>query len=137
MLKVLACFLVSAALAGCGGYSRQQHLDGSYWLIAVDGAENMTLIRRFGENWVGDKLPGPTVFAAGSNQRYVTIARHPMALGSAPDRRVTEYYYVIRGGDDEPLHDGDVVGPLTKAQFDVAKDRLQLPAFSRTIDELR
>ena len=138
MRIALPCLIMLAALAGCGGSDHDQQLSGSYRLVAIDLRENMIVCRRIaGAYCVGDKLPGPSVFAAGANKRYVTIARHPMAIGSASDRRVTEYYYVIRHRDDEALHDGDLIGPLNEAQFAAAQARLQLPTFSRDFDDLR
>jgi hypothetical protein len=111
--------LILATLAGCGGYAYDEALSGSYRLVAVDELDNMIVCRRF------------------ANSHYVTIARHPMAPGSPPEKSVTEYYYVIRHTDRMFLHDGDVVGSLNEAQFDVAKDRLQLPAFSKVLSALR
>jgi hypothetical protein len=130
--------LILATLAGCGGYAYDEALSGSYRLVAVDELDNMIVCRRFAAgDCIGDELPGPSVFAAGANSHYVTIARHPMAPGSPPEKSVTEYYYVIRHTDRMFLHDGDVVGSLNEAQFDVAKDRLQLPAFSKVLSALR
>jgi hypothetical protein len=123
-------------LAGCGGFVYEKQLSGSYWIVAVDSPESVIVCRKLvGSDCVGDELPGPRVFAAGANGRYVTIARHPAAEGAPPDMSVTEYFYVIRHRDDEPLHDGDVVGPLNKAEFDAAKDRLELPAIFRATNE--
>jgi hypothetical protein len=126
-----------AGLAGCG-FVREEQLSGIYWLVAVDSPESTMVCRRTsGTNCDGDELPGPSVFAAGADRRYVTIARHPEAPGSAPNKSVTEYYYVIRRRDDEALHRGAVVGPLTKEHFEAVKDRLHLPALTRIIKELR
>lgn len=138
MRVFLPTIFMLTALTGCSGYVRDEQLSGSYRLVAIDLDENMIVCRQIkGAACVGDELPGPTVFAAGADNHYVTIARHPMEMEPAPDKRVTQYYYVIRHRDDELLRDGDVIGPLNEAQFTAAKAQLHLPAFSKTFDDLR
>jgi hypothetical protein len=125
------------ALTGCGGFVHDEQLAGSYRLVAIDDDSSMIVCRRVsGASCVGDELPGPTVFAAGANDKYITIARHPLR-DFHEDKAVTEYYYVVRPPESAFLKATDVVGPLTEAQFNADKDRLDLPQFSKNIDNLR
>ena len=130
--------VLASVLVGCGsGFLHDEQLDESYRLVAIDTSDAMILCRRFSSgDCVGDELPGPTVFAAGANARYVVLARHPSNL-SPPNKAITEYYYVIRPAETVPLHRGDVVGPLGAGQFAAEGRRLGLPAFSRVFADLR
>lgn len=131
------------ALAGCWfpqGFVHDEVLVGPYRLVAVDSPEQMMLCRSVGEegDCVGDGLPGETIFAAGANDRYITLARHPRTWPDPPDRSVTEYYYVILTADaaERDPH-GGVRGPYGEEQFERERARLGLPAFSRTFENLR
>jgi hypothetical protein len=81
-----------------------------------------------------DGLPEATVFAAGGDKAYIVVARHP-----ANDRRITEYFYFARIPKERSGRGQDpekIIGPLTEAQFAVAKRRLQLPEFSVRLRDL-
>ncbi|MGZ6016133.1 MAG: hypothetical protein ACXWKM_10350, partial [Phenylobacterium sp.] len=64
-------------LAGCGGFVHDERLADEYRLVAVDIPEDMEACRRLPGNshdCVADGLPGPTVFAAGADRRFLVIA---------------------------------------------------------------
>ena len=133
----LFAIVLGALASGCGGFVHDEPLDQSYRLVAVDLSGDMMVCRRFGDaSCSGDELPGPTVFAAGANSKYVTIARHPKAGGQI-NRTVTEYYYVIRPPETALLRSADVVGPLDQPQFDAARNRLGLPGFAKVFADLK
>lgn len=130
-------------LAGCfgSGFLHDEPLDGPWRLVAIDAREDMTLCRRLKESaCVGDMLHGPTVFAAGIDDRYVVYARHPEAFPDAPQREETEFHYVIRTpGEDQPagLKAENIKGPFNETAFEAERRRLGLPAFSIVFGDLR
>ncbi|HYC75677.1 hypothetical protein [Brevundimonas sp.] len=141
----LAPVIGSAALllAGCfgGGFLHDQHLDGPWRLVAVDAWEDMTLCRRLEQSaCAGDMLHGPTVFAAGIDERYVVYARHPRTFPNGLERHVTEFHYVIRTPDDDRpggLKAENIKGPFDEAAFEAERRRLGLPAFTGVFEDLR
>jgi hypothetical protein len=125
-------------LGGWNDVVHDERLDGTYRLIAIDTREAMIVCRRIsGAFCVGDELPGPTVFAAGANSKYVVIARHPADPPAPPNKSVSHYYYVVRRAETDFLRDGDVVGPLSRRQFEAERRRLGLPPFSRVFGDLQ
>ena len=141
IVRRIALTIATIALGGCfpfGGLVHQEQLAGPYELWATDTMEDMILCRSIGDGCVGDGLPGDTIFAAGADERFIVLARHPREWPDAPDRTVTEYYYLIRSPDDaERGPYGRVRGPFDEARFEAEKRNLGLPDFSRTFEELR
>lgn len=132
--RLLIVLASSAGLAGCG-FVYDRKLDDTYRLVAIDVLEDARVCRSLpGGDCIGDGLPGPAVFAAGADDRHLVMARHPRGRGI--DRSVTEYFYVTRHRGDPPVSAGDVVGPLTRSEFDAEAQRLRLPAFSQRISRL-
>lgn len=137
MLRGLIALCAAGLLVGCGGFVHDEQLDEDYSLVAVDDLDDMMVCRRLDRgSCSGDSLPGPTVFAAGSNDRHIVIARNPNR-GTGPDKRVTEYFYVTKRAKGVPLQAGDSVGPMSQPEFEAATRRLGLPPLSKTIRELR
>lgn len=132
--------LVGAALllSGCDVIG-DEPLSEPYRFLAIDFSDNMVVCRSTpGGGCVGEYLPRPTVFAAGANARYVVIARRlANANGQNTNLGVTEYYYVVRRAADDFQRQEDLTGPLTRAEFDAATKRLNLPGFSRVFRNLQ
>ncbi|MGZ9100507.1 MAG: hypothetical protein ACXW3O_12460 [Brevundimonas sp.] len=139
----VAATAAAVLIAGCApsGFVHDERLDGPWRLVAIDIREDMMLCRRLaGSDCVGDRLHGPTVYAAGIDDRFVVYARHPATFPDPPRREVSEYYYVIRTpADDQPegLQPENIKGPFNEAAFDAERRRLALPAFSRVFEDLR
>src|SRR5262245_52154150 len=114
---VLLCFTLAAALtAGCG-FARDVPLEGPYRLVAADIDEDMMLCRCYGPNDNCEGLTDATIFQAGVNAKYVVVARHPRHdWTKAPDRSVTEYYYVVRSPNEADPRSTwlMIVGPMDK-----------------------
>jgi len=86
---------------------------------------------------VGDGLPGPTVFAAGFNDKYVVAAVHP-----DPSRKsITQFFYVIRNPATENKQNGlpyrGIKGPFTQAEYAAESASLHLPSFTRVFEDLK
>ncbi len=77
-----------------------------------------------------------TVFAAGFDDRYVVVARHP----NESKKSIVEYYYLVRTPRSEDKEIGardiKVRGPFDQMQFEIEKRRLHLPEFTRKFDDL-
>jgi hypothetical protein len=143
-VKLAMFVLVLLSLVACSpfsGFVHDETLERPYRLVAVDADEDMGLCRspEGVTDCFGDGLPGPTVFAAGADARYVVIARHPREWPAPPDRSVSEFYYLIRTPDEAArgLPQQNVRGPFTEAQFGEHKRRLRLPEFSTVFDHLK
>jgi hypothetical protein len=141
-LALPAALALVAGLAALRlGFVRDVPLDGPFRLVAIDIDEDMALCRSVGTsgNCVGDGLPDATVFQAGVNARYVVVARHPRHdWTKAPDRSVTEYYYVVRSPDEaDPRTQLTIVGPMDKLQYDRESQSLGLPEFTKVFDHLK
>jgi len=87
-MRTAWAFAVVVLLLGCG-FVHDEKIDGPYRLVAVDSESQMSVCYGLGSNCVG-RIP-ETVFAVGSDAKYVVAARHP-----ANDRTKTEFYYLIR-----------------------------------------
>ncbi len=148
-MKARALAAIAAALltSGCiwdGLYD--ETLVGPYRLVAVDDMASMSIMWEIpGGGRVGDGLPGPTVFAAGFDDRYLVAAVHPPVCkplqADCHDfgmrRDVTEYWYVIRQPDErEHLPYKGIRGPFEKAHFQIVKRALNLPEFRVRFSEL-
>ena len=137
-LAVLTVVLLTTAC--WQGFVYDEKLDGGYHLVAVDEMEQMSLCRSLDDgNCSGDGLPGETVFAAGANNRFITLARHPRVWPNPADHTKSEYYYLVRTSDEAErgLPPENVKGPFTEQQFKIEKSRLRLPEFSRVFEELK
>lgn len=109
----------SLSLVGCFPFDAGEvPLDGPYFLFATDISSQMALYYRI-EHDAGIGRVDETVFAAGWDAHQVIAKRHP-----ANDRTVTEYFIIDRAKDG-PYADPKetVTGPLTAAQFAVARGR--------------
>jgi hypothetical protein len=132
-LAILLC------LAGCG-FVRDEVLDGPYRLVAVDIPEDMALCRSIGTegDCVGDGLPGPTLFQAGSNSQYIVFARHPRQREEASNRSVSEFSYISRQANERDVRTPvSVSGPFNEFEYQQEKRRLQLPEFNRVFADLK
>jgi hypothetical protein len=71
---------------------------------------------------------GPTVFAAGFDERFIIVGRHPQA-----DRTKTEYFVIS-------IADTKVHGPASPEAFQALRNKLGVPTelqFSSVIDQLK
>lgn len=129
-------------VAGCGthGFIRDVALDGPYRLVAIDTPEDLSLCRSVGKtrDCLGDSLPGPTAFQAGSNSRFIVFARHPRRPNEASNRTVTEFYYITRKANEWDVATAvSVSGPFSEVEFQREKERMQLPEFSMAFADLK
>jgi hypothetical protein len=132
--------LPMALLMACSacGFVSDETLDGPYRLVAVDDRQDMSLCLSVGQNCSGDGLPGPTVYSAGADRRFVVLARHPIGDQGVVERDVTEYYYIVRAPDEaRGVRPENLKGPFNLLQFAQERRRLGLPGFSLTFDDLK
>jgi hypothetical protein len=93
---------------------------------------------RKGQWAVFDNVVDATVFAAGTNDRYIVVKQHPIAEDQQHfDRTVTNYFIVDRmlAATLRDRKKG-VIGPLTKDQFEERASAIQLPSFTKTFPTL-
>lgn len=138
-LRRVATFFCLALVSVCAacGFLADYHVGGPYRLVGVDLREDISLcISKSKSFCAGDRLPGPTVYAAGINARYVAFARHPRTE-KAFNRAITEYYYIIRTPNEmRGVTPETLKGPFGQARFDEEKQRLGLPEFSVVLRDL-
>jgi hypothetical protein len=130
---VVLAALFNVAIGGGFFDAIHQPMVGPYILIAVDSDEQLVVAYDRGDGFSIGRI-GPVVTDAGWNSAYIVAAVRP------PGKRQTasSYYYLEIQRDSEW---GDqfqaVTGPLSQAEFDLAKRRLDLPEFSRSFPQLR
>ena len=110
---------------------RNEKLVGPYILVAIDTESQMSVSYDVGGGAsVGRILP--VVYAVGWDDRYIVAKQHP-----EEDRSITNFYFLDIAKD---ANYGDqfkaVTGPLTEKQFLIAKAKLSLPEFRKTIKSL-
>ncbi len=132
----LATIAVALLLSSCG-FVHDETLVARYKLVAVDDNSGMSLCWKMDSgDCNGDGLPGPTLFAAGFNEKFIVLATHPNS-----NRSITRYFYIIRDLKNEDKgdasHNFGVKGPFDQTQFDLQKANLHLPEFTRTFYDLK
>lgn len=134
IIQLCAVAWCCLALAGCGDWilDTEWESDG-YRLVATDPMSQMTLISED----AGIFLVPFTVYAVGSDNRFIVLLQHPRVGDFDFDRSITNYYIVekLEGGYRKRL-DG-VRGPLTKVEFDERVKELSLSELSTIFDELK
>ncbi|MDI6624497.1 MAG: hypothetical protein QME55_07190 [Brevundimonas sp.] len=139
---VLLLTLVGGLLAAClggWGFVHDEPLAGPYRLVAVVARDQMIVCRSLeGGGCSGDGLPDQTVFAAGADERFIVIARHPSGPFEVRQPGVTEYYFWKRDPDEaQSRFRPDVRGPYDGVAFEREKARLVLPSFSVIFEDLQ
>ena len=110
--------------------------DEKYCLVAAEGLGQMNL--SFEDDDYFSELVGPTIYAIGTDERYLVLKQHPgKGESGAFDRTVTNFYIVERTASSN-LEDRQkgVRGPLTQEEFEKLAVSLSLPKFSKTFPEL-
>jgi len=136
-LNLIASGILAAVwLPGCSlGFHWDERIDGPYFLVAVDALEEMSVSYREPPNTSGSAfgLIEETVFAVGWNADYIVAKRHP-----ENNRRVTEYYYIVRKDAESAVYPGDGVrGPFNEEAYQREAERLGLPPFTREFKKLK
>ena len=141
--RAVTCLLLLAAMPGC---DNREHIAGPYYLMTPENRLDTSLFYCFEDGGcAGDSLPDATVFAAGSDARHIVLARHPRSYGetwAVTNTGRTEYFYLRRQpGNPEPnagwsREPGAIAGPLSRAEFERATERLNLPPFTIVLDDL-
>jgi hypothetical protein len=118
------------ALLGCG-FSHEDHIDGPYYLVAVDTQKEMDVSYKVDDGSYVGRIPS-TVFSFGWNANYIVAKRHPPESPSKID-----YYYLIRKLDGV-YKDANVSvrGPLSEHEFSKVSKEIGLPEFSKTLKKL-
>ena len=131
-LTVSAVSIAAITCAGCGLFdSGDLWQDGKYVLYWIDTHENMSLGLDLNGNSYLDRVE-PTVFAVGSNERYVVAKQHPSG-----NRAVTNYYIIDKATDNKNFNDDEATKrPLTAEQFQSLKTIRGLPEFQKTVTSL-
>src|SRR4051812_43225163 len=69
-----------------------------------------------------------TVYAVGSNDRYIVVKQHPQG-----NKAVTNYFIVDKRAALPTNPARAVLGPLTEAEFSVQTRSLHLPKFTKVL----
>jgi hypothetical protein len=120
-------------LGGCGLVPTAVHVAGPFYLDTIKGPDVYLFRCPDGPEYgcEGTGLPEPSIVKAGGNEKYVVVAQ-----ADRPDSGPLRYFYFARVPQERSGWGGNpekVVGPLTKAEFDRARERLGLPAANITI----
>jgi hypothetical protein len=135
MLNRLFILLIGIVFVGCE-FAHEEKVVGKYYLVASDVVEDMNL--GFQEHRSGyGTLVKATVFAVGFNDEFIIVKQHPSIFPYPPDNTITNYFIVPISSRMNPYE--DIIGPLTKTEFETKKDELgidkDLP-FSIVLEDL-
>jgi hypothetical protein len=135
------CLLVTALLTGCDRlWPDVAWRAGHYVAIDIDSREQMSVSYDLEDGGAIGRVPA-TVFAVGSDGRYLIIKQHPYdSIGKWEkiDRSVTNYY-IIDSTKDSKFADPSppvVIGPLSETEFQKKKIELKLPEFQKIFSDL-
>ncbi len=130
--------LVSALLCivACDKWAIDTHWkDGPFLLIAIDSEPQMSLVVRQPDD-AALGLIGPTIFAVGSDSRYVVVKQHP-GDGFTVNRSATKFFVIERlKTTDIATLQKSMLGPLDEPDYLAAASRLKLPAFTKEFKSL-
>jgi hypothetical protein len=129
--NALALMVVSF-LSGCGLFdSGVEWRDGPYELLWLDFSEQTSLNYDLGKHGSSIGVVDSTVFAVGSNDRYIIVKQHLQG-----NKAVTNYFIVDKREvvPTDPIR--AVLGPLTQAEFTVQARSLHLPQFTTVLNSL-
>lgn len=125
--------VAAVLLTALGCDSIHQRLIDNYILMAVDSDEQLSISHEEGSGIAIGRI-GPVVTDAGCNAKYIVATVRPPGQPGTPPK----YYYLeIEKDRGEGNQLQAVTGPLSKEEFEQAKKKLDLPAFSRHFDSLR
>jgi len=123
---------LSLLLNGCAD-AIHEHVTGPYILIAIDVDEQLSVSRDEGHGISIDRI-GPVVIDVGWNTNYIVATVRPKKKPGTP----LSYYFLDIAKDSGTGNQYQAVtGPLTKDEFEKAKQKLGLPEFSRHFAKLR
>lgn len=141
--RVFFWILLICAAGGCDRlWPDVQWRCERYVLMAVDEDEQMTLSFDLHDGACMG-LVAPTVFAVGSDNRYIVVQQHPRVKKLASrftkmNRGITNYWVVSRTSSPSwRERDRGVRGPMTKSQFDSLDVQIGLPKFQKVFRELQ
>lgn len=137
LIVVVLAALFNVAIGG-GLDAIHQPMVGPYILIAVDTDEQLCVAYDHGDGCSIGRI-GPVVTDAGWNREYIVAAVRPPGK---PQTTPSYYYLEIKRDSKWPGHIGRnqyqaVTGPLSQAEYDLAKKKFNLPDFSRSFPDLR
>lgn len=133
LFRLSIVLILSGSATSCSLFdSGVEWRAGPYALLWIDTAENNSLCREIGGGSCIGRVDA-TVFAVGSNGRYVVAKQHP-----AGDRDKTSYFIIDSLRDSELANQSDVVlGPLSKEAYGKKAVELNLPEFTKVLDSLK
>ena len=121
--------LILATLTSCFGLfdSRSERITEDYILIWIDLQESQCVIREW-DSYSGETIIPEYVFAVGHNDDYIIAKQHPTAgfEGSYKINDKITNYYIIDIKSNTRKTDLNVLGPLTKEEFDTLRNELKI-----------
>lgn len=140
-MRVILCFTILLAFAGCSGLAIEEKIIDNYYLIATDVGEDCSLSYHEptdGSNY--GTIIEATVFAVGYNDKYMIVKQHPRTFPNPPDKKITNYYILpLRKGMDWKNKNG-LIGALTLEQFTEKRKELNIReslTFTKEIEDLK
>lgn len=141
---VIQSFLAAIGLVFFAGCDSNGLSWDTYWrseryvLLAIDARAAMSLSFDEGDG-TALGLVGATVFAIGSDDKYIVVKQHPSTDNfGAFNRSITNYFVVERNSSPSYTErQKGVRGPLTRDEFEKLAATLSLPKFTKTFDDLQ
>ena len=133
VLNYVIAGLTLMIISSCGLFdSGEVWHGGPYKLYWIDILENVALSYDLGDGASIGRI-GEQVFAVGWDGHYLVAQQHP-----AGDKQITNYFVIDAEKDSPKAEPKDVViGPLTKAEYEIKQKELNLPQFSKALSSLK
>jgi len=127
---IIILLLILSTLTGCFGLfdSRSERITEDYILIWIDFQESQCIIKEWDSSGSGETIIPEYVFAVGHNDDYIIAKQHPTA-GFEGRYKINDEitnYYIIDIKSNTRKTDLNVIGPLTKAEFDTLRTELKI-----------
>ncbi len=138
--KILVLCFSFMSLNACQAFFYEEHIIGNYYLVAVDGDEDMCISYQVeDQKMYGEIIIPSTVFAVGYDEDFIIVKQHPMNFPDV-DKSITNYFIIPVKNKIHKTLELNKIGPLSLEEFNKKRNELNIPqelAFTLVFDKLK
>ena len=126
--NIFLLIICSCLLTSCWGLFYEQHIIDSYYLIAVDGTEDLCIACSTdnGKSYYSYVIPS-TVYAVGYNDDFIIAKQHPCVFSFPPDTSIANYFIIPLKNKIGDNYSHNIIGSLTLEEFVQKRKELSIP----------